>query len=198
MEKYIKDFERYLKNERKYPDNTVISYLNDLYNYKQYIHNKVLNFKTINKDEIREYLKHLDKEKKSKSSISRELSALRNFYTFLLHNNIIDNNPFKNIKNPKKDKKLPNFLQNDELQNIFDTIDISNPLGIRNRLIIELLLDTGMRVFELENLKIKDINFSNGETSVLGKGKKYRYVKIHPNNLNLIKRWTRFPLNTTR
>lgn len=176
MEKYIKDFERYLKNERKYPDNTVTSYLNDLYNYKQYIHNKVLNFKTINKDEIREYLKHLDKEKKSKSSISRELSALRNFYTFLLHNNIIDNNPFKNIKNPKKDKKLPNFLQNDELQNIFDTIDISNPLGIRNRLIIELLYATGIRVSELTSLKLEDINMYNKEIRITGKGNKQRIV----------------------
>ena len=176
MEKYIKDFERYLKNERKYPENTITSYLNDLYNYKQYIHDKLLNYKIINKDEIREYLKYLDKEKKSKSSISRELSALRNFYTFLLHNNIVDNNPFKNIKNPKKDKKLPNFLQTDELQNIFDSIDMSNPLGIRNRLIIELLYATGIRVSELTSLKLNDIDIHNKEIRITGKGNKERIV----------------------
>lgn len=176
MEKYIKDFERYLKNERKYPENTITSYLNDLYNYKQYIHEKLLNYKIINKDEIREYLKYLDKEKKSKSSISRELSALRNFYTFLLHNNIVDNNPFKNIKNPKKDKKLPNFLQTDELQNIFDSIDMSNPLGIRNRLIIELLYATGIRVSELTSLKLNDIDIHNKEIRITGKGNKERIV----------------------
>jgi len=176
MEKYIKDFERYLKNERKYPENTITSYLNDLYNYKQYIHEKLLNYKIINKDEIREYLKYLDKEKKSKSSISRELSALRNFYTFLLHNNIVDNNPFKNIKNPKKDKKLPNFLQTDELQNIFDSIDMSNSLGIRNRLIIELLYATGIRVSELTSLKLNDIDIHNKEIRITGKGSKERIV----------------------
>lgn len=176
MEKYIKDFERYLKNERKYPENTITSYLNDLYNYKQYIHEKLLNYKIINKDEIREYLKYLDKEKKSKSSISRELSALRNFYTFLLHNNIVGNNPFKNIKNPKKDKKLPNFLQTDELQNIFDSIDMSNPLGIRNRLIIELLYATGIRVSELTSLKLNDIDIHNKEIRITGKGNKERIV----------------------
>lgn len=176
MEKYIKDFERYLKNERKYPENTITSYLNDLYNYKQYIHDKLLNYKIINKDEIREYLKYLDKEKKSKSSISRELSALRNFYTFLLHNNIVDNNPFKNIKNPKKDKKLPNFLQTDELQNIFDSIDMSNSLGIRNRLIIELLYATGIRVSELTSLKLNDIDIHNKEIRITGKGNKERIV----------------------
>ena len=176
MEKYIKDFERYLKNERKYPENTITSYLNDLYNYKQYIHDKLLNYKIINKDEIREYLKYLDKEKKSKSSISRELSALRNFYTFLLHNNIVDNNPFKNIKNPKKDKKLPNFLQTDELQNIFDSIDMSNTLGVRNRLIIELLYATGIRVSELTSLKLNDIDIHNKEIRITGKGNKERIV----------------------
>jgi integrase/recombinase XerC len=176
MEKHIKDFERYLENERKYPQNTIISYLNDLYNYKEYIHEKILNYKTITKDEIREYLKYLDNEKKSKSSISRELSALRNFYTFLLHNNIVDNNPFKNIRNPKKDKKLPNFLQHDELQNIFDSIDINNPLGIRNRLIIELLYATGIRVSELTSLKLKDIDIENKEIRITGKGNKQRIV----------------------
>lgn len=176
MEKYIKDFENYLRNERKYPENTITSYLNDLYNYKQYIHDKLLNYKIINKDEIREYLKYLDKEKKAKSSISRELSALRNFYTYLLHNNIVDNNPFKNIKNPKKDKKLPNFLQNDELQNIFDSIDMSNPLGIRNRLIIELLYATGIRVSELTSLKLTDIDAYNKEIRITGKGNKQRIV----------------------
>jgi len=176
MEKHIKDFERYLENERKYPKNTIMSYLNDLYNYKEYIHDKILNYKTITKDEIRGYLKYLDNEKKSKSSISRELSALRNFYTFLLHNNIVDNNPFKNIRNPKKDKKLPNFLQHDELQNIFDSIDINNPLGIRNRLIIELLYATGIRVSELTSLKLKDIDIQNKEIRITGKGNKQRIV----------------------
>lgn len=176
MEKHIRDFERYLRNERKYPENTITSYLNDLYNYKQYIYDKLLNYKIINKDEIREYLKYLDKQKKSKSSISRELSALRNFYTFLLHNNIVDNNPFKTIKNPKKDKKLPNFLQHDELQDIFDSIEIDTPLGIRNRLIIELLYATGIRVSELTSLKLQDIDINNKEIRITGKGNKQRIV----------------------
>ena len=176
MEKHIRDFERYLRNERKYPENTITSYLNDLYNYKQYIYDKLLNYKIINKDEIREYLKYLDKQKKSKSSISRELSALRNFYTFLLHNNIVDNNPFKTIKNPKKDKKLPNFLQHDELQDIFDSIEIDTPLGIRNRLIIEFLYATGIRVSELTSLKLQDIDINNKEIRITGKGNKQRIV----------------------
>ena len=155
MEQLIKNFEKYLKNERKYPDNTVIGYLNDLNNYNNFIKENNINYKTITKDEIRDYLKYLDELKRSKSSVSRTLSALRNYYTYLLHNKIVDNNPFKMIRNPKKDKKLPNFLQHDELKTIFDSIDMSTSLGLRNRLIIELLYATGIRVSELTSLEIK-------------------------------------------
>ena len=176
MEKHIKQFEKYLISERKYPDNTVNSYLNDLNNYNQYIKENNINYKTINKDEIRNYLKYLDELQRSKSSISRSLSALRNFYTYLMYNKVVEINPFRNIKNPKKDKKLPNFLQNDELKTIFDSIDMSTSLGLRNRLIIELLYATGIRVSELTSLKLSNIDVSNQEIRILGKGSKERIV----------------------
>jgi integrase/recombinase XerC len=89
---------------------------------------------------------------------------------------IVSVNMFKLIKNPKKDKKLPNFLQSDELQTIFDSIDIETPLGIRNRLIVELLYASGLRVSELSNLTIDKINISTKEIRVLGKGSKERIV----------------------
>ena len=88
----------------------------------------------------------------------------------------INTNPYKSIKNPKKDKKLPNFLQTEELQQIFDTINTDNALGIRNRLIIELLYATGIRVSELTELKLKQIDNSNNEIRILGKGSKERIV----------------------
>ena len=176
MKKYIDKFEDYLSNERKYPDNTIISYLKDLDNYNEYINENNINYKTINKDEIRGYLKYLDSLNRSKSSISRNLSALRNFYSYLININIIDNNPFKSIRNPKKDKKLPNFLQHDELKTIFDSIDMSTSLGLRNRLIIELLYATGIRVSELTSLKLSNIDQNNNEIRILGKGNKERIV----------------------
>lgn len=176
MEKHINNFKNYLENERKYPDNTVLGYLNDINNYNTFIKENNINYKTINKDEIRKYLKYLDELKRSKSSISRTLSALRNFYTYLMHNKIVDSNPFKNIRNPKKDKKLPNFLQHDELKIIFDSIDMSTALGLRNRLIIELLYATGIRVSELTSLEINNIDMSNQEIKILGKGSKERIV----------------------
>ena len=176
MENHINKYKSYLTNERKYPENTVQGYLNDLNNYNLYIKENNINYKTINKEEIRSYLKYLDELKRSKSSISRSLSALRNFYTYLMHNNIVDSNPYKNIRNPKKDKKLPNFLQHDELKTIFDSIDMSTSLGLRNRLIIELLYATGIRVSELTSLKLSNIDMNNQEIRILGKGSKERIV----------------------
>ena len=96
------------------------------------------------------------------------------FYKYLEIHNIIDYNPFKSIRNPKKEKKLPNFLQYEELETIINSIKLDNPLNIRNRLIIELLYASGIRVSELVNLKISDIDFNKREIRVLGKGSKER------------------------
>ena len=86
------------------------------------------------------------------------------------------NNPFKQIRNPKKDKKIPNFLQYDELENIINSIPLDNALDVRNRLIIELLYATGLRVSELTSLEVNQINYSGREIKVVGKGNKERIV----------------------
>ena len=176
IEKHIKDFIKYLSNEKRYPETTITSYQKDLDNYSKFIKNKNINYKTINKDEIRSYLKYLDELQYSKTTISRILSTLRHFYQYLMINKVVSVNMFKLIKNPKKDKKLPNFLQSDELQKIFDSIEIETPLGIRNRLIVELLYASGLRVSELASLTIDNINIHTKEIRVLGKGSKERIV----------------------
>ena len=172
----INKFIKYLKNEKRYPETTITSYSKDLDNYYGFITAKKINYQNITKEEIRMYLKYLDELKYSKSTISRILSALRHFYSFLVTHNIVTTNEFKLIKNPKKDKILPNFLHSDELDKIFSSIDTSTPLGLRNRLIIELLYATGLRVSEITNLKINDIDLSNREIKVYGKGGKERIV----------------------
>lgn len=176
FEKNIDSFIKYLSNEKRYPENTINSYTRDLNNYYGFIELKKINYLTINKDQIREYLKYLDQLKYSKSTISRILSALRNFYSYLIKEEQITSNPFKLIKNPKKEKKLPNFLQNNELELLFKSIDTKNPLGLRNRLILELLYATGLRVSELDSLTLNDIDLNNKEIRVTGKGNKERIV----------------------
>ncbi len=174
LSKNIAKFIKYLTNEKRYPNTTITSYTKDLDNYYGFIMAKKINYQTITKEEIRSYLKYLDELKYSKSTISRILSTLRHFYTYLVTNNIVKTNQFKLIRNPKKDKKLPNFLQSDELDKIFSSIDTSTALGLRNRLIIELLYATGLRVSEITSLKLEDIDINNREIRVYGKGGKER------------------------
>lgn len=176
LDKTTKEFIKYLTNEKRYPETTISSYERDLDNYYGYIELKKIDYKNITKDEIRDYLKYLDDLNYSKNTISRILSTLRHFYTYLVTNKEVKINQFKLIRNPKKEKKLPNFLQGDELQKIFDTINIETPLGMRNRLIVELLYASGLRVSELTELKMNDIDISNKEIRVTGKGDKERIV----------------------
>lgn len=175
LKKDISHFIKYLTNEKRYPSTTINSYERDLEIYKNYLINQNnINYLTINKEQIRSFLKYLDEQQLSKNTISRTLSALRHFYSYLVINNKLKVNQFKLIRNPKKDKKLPNFIQSDELQKIFNSIETDTPLGLRNRLIVELLYATGLRVSELTNLKIKDIDINNNEIRVYGKGSKER------------------------
>ncbi len=176
MEHMITEFINYLSNEKRYPDTTLTSYERDLDLYYDFIKLKKINYLDISKDEIREFLKYLDNLNYSNSTISRILSALRHFYSYLVLDGKIDSNIFKSIRNPKRERKLPNFLQPDELETIFDSIDLDTDLGIRNRFIVELLYATGIRVSELVNIKINDIDMGNLSIKVTGKGDKTRIV----------------------
>lgn len=165
-----------LKYEYNYSDLTINGYDYEITKFLDYLNNNHLDYKKINLDMIRNYLKYLDSLKYKKNSISKNLSSLRSFYKFLTEEKVVLNNPFKNISNPKKDKKLPDFLNYEEINKLFDSADTTTPLGLRNRCILELLYDTGIRVSELVNLKINDIEFDKKIINILGKGKKERIV----------------------
>lgn len=165
-----------LKYEYNYSDLTINGYDYEITKFLDYLNDNHLDYKKINLDMIRNYLKYLDSLRYKKNSISKNLSSLRSFYRFLTEEKVILNNPFKNISNPKKDKKLPDFLNYEEINKLFDSADTTTPLGLRNRCILELLYDTGIRVSELVNLKINDIEFDKKIINILGKGKKERIV----------------------
>lgn len=172
----IEKFKKYLEYELNYSMFTINGYEEEINKFLDFLKQKRINYKKLTNDNIREYLKYLDELKYSKNSISRNLSALRTYYKFLNTEKEILNNPFKNISNPKKDKKLPNFLNYEEINIIFDSIDTKTPLGLRNRCIIEILYDTGIRVSELVNIKIDDIDFNERTINIFGKGSKQRIV----------------------
>ena len=174
--KEIDKFNEYLEYELNYSELTIKGYNEEINKFINYTKDNNLNYKKINNDNVREYLKYLDELKYSKNSISRNLSALRTYYKFLVNEKLIDNNPFKIISNPKKDKKLPNFLNYEEIEKIFESFEDNTPLNLRNRCIVELLYDTGVRVSELINIKISDIDFNEKTINISGKGRKERIV----------------------
>jgi len=176
MEKDKLDFIKYLKYERNFSENTIVSYDNDLKNYFTFLETKNINYLTINKEQVRKYLKYLDECKMKNSSISRAISTLRSFYTYLMREEKIKTNIFKRIENPKVKRKLPNFLSEIEMQDIFNSMKKETPLEIRDCLIIEFLYATGIRISELLMIKINDIDKNDKTIKILGKGSKERIV----------------------
>lgn len=174
--KYLEEYLKYLKYQKNYSQETIDSYEEDLVEFFEFIDNLNVEILKVKYEDIRDYLKYLDEKKNKASTVSRKLSSLRGFYKFLINNDYIKNNPFSLIKTPRKEKKLPRFFYYNELEEMFNSIDITTPLGQRNRLILEVLYASGVRVSELVNIKVKDIN--DEEIKVLGKGNKERITRI--------------------
>lgn len=171
--KYIENFLEYLKVNKKYSNNTIISYKDDVIEFYNIVDKDIIN---INEDKVRIYLSYLYDKKLNRNTVSRKLSSIRNFYNYLYKMEIVNNNYFKEIHNPKKIQGLPQFLKEEEIDKLFEIPDTKTPLGQRNLLIIEMLYATGVRVSELVNIKLKDIDKYNESIKINGKGSKERIV----------------------
>lgn len=166
----------FLKVELNYSELTIKSYQLDLTDFFGYIESKKINYLTITNHDVRGYLKYLDSYNLKNSTISRRISTLRTFYNYLVDENIVENNVFHNVKNPKLEKKLPNYLNYNEMEELLESIDISTTEGLEKRLLIEMFYSTGCRVSEMINVKINDIDFTNKTIRIMGKGSKERIV----------------------
>ena len=175
MEEYITKFIEYLNFEKKYSDYTISSYEKDLDDYIKYLKENKLRYDKLEYKDVVDYIIFLKGKKLEATSVNRHLSSIRSFYKYLIDNKITNSNPFKLVRGPKKEKKLPNYLQYDEFVDLINTCD-ETPLGIRNRMILELLFATGVRVSELVSIKLTDIDFKDRSIKITGKGKKDRIV----------------------
>lgn len=170
-------YKEYLKYQKNYSDYTILNYENDIVEYLGFIQRENLDFKTIEYGDLRFFLMYLKDEKKDdNTSINRKLSSLRGFYKYLANEGIVKSNVFSLVNGPKKSKKLPHYFEYNELEELFNVPDISTPIGQRDRLLLEMLYATGVRVGELVNIKVKDIDFGRKSILILGKGNKERFV----------------------
>ena len=176
IDSYLDKYREYLKYELNYSDYTIKNYCLHITKFFEYLDSNKISYNNLTKDDIIDYLKYLDSQKYANRTISIILSSLRSFYDFLMESKVIETNIFNSVSNPKLEKKLPNFLSYEQIRAILDSIPNDDILNIRNKLIIELLYATGIRVSELVNLKVSDIIFSERKIRIFGKGKKERIV----------------------
>lgn len=169
-------FLNHLKIELNFSEFTISNYQLDLTDFFKFIDDKKIDYLNLKRKDVMDYLKYLDDKKLKNNTIARRISCLRSFYNYLMEEKMVENNIFKNIKNPKIERKLPNYLNYNEMEDLLESIDITTDNGLKNRLLIEMFYATGCRVSELINIELTNINFSNNTIRIMGKGSKERIV----------------------
>jgi len=173
----IDAFLEYLRYERNYSVETEKSYKVDLFQFEEFTNECELQLKDVNPNTIREWVVQMMDKGMSASSINRKLSALRSFYKYLLKQGVITADPMRKISGPKKKKPLPVFVKEKEMDRLLDDIDFGDGFeGHRDKLIIQLFYETGMRLAELVGLNDADVDFGAKVIKVTGKRNKQRII----------------------
>ena len=167
----VHKFLDYLKYEKGFSDYTIKSYETDLREFYDFALEDKIDIEL-----VRKYLRKLYENKYSSRSISRKVSTLKSYFKYLESEGIIKDNFMRLISNPKIEKTLPNYLNYEDLEKLLAFPDRSNKYGLRDALILEMLYSSGVRVSELANMKLNDIDFKERKILILGKGNKERYV----------------------
>jgi integrase/recombinase XerC len=179
MQKIVRGFLEYLEVERNYSPNTIRSYDSDLHHFIAYLRsNHIDSLEKVRKDIFRGYLSGLLDEGLTKKSVARKIASLRSFFRYAKRQKIVTKNPTLTLVSPKLEKRLPSFLDESAVKRLFDAVDLSTPIGRRNAAILELFYSTGMRLNELIQLDVDDVDFSQGLVKVTGKGSKQRILPV--------------------
>ena len=177
MQEVFNRYINYLEAERNASPYTVRNYTADLMGFFDFVRaHGISSLKAVDRLTVRDYLAHLMKKGFVKASIARKLSATRSFYRYLLQEGLIETSPVATTSSPKLDKRLPSFLTLEEIRRLLETPDSSTPQGQRDRTLLELLYAAGLRVSELVQLNLEQINLDARELRVWGKGAKERIV----------------------
>ena len=182
----VEAFISYIESEKYYSDYTVLNYRKDILEFKRYLRNEnfgsLINFGNNAEKHYLAYLnQHVDSDGKhyKTRTVARKLSSLRSFYKYLAREGFVKQNKFLEVSSPKLDRVLPKFLYLEEIESMFDCIDTTTDLGKRDYCLLEFMYGTGVRVSELCNIEITDIDFSSHQVIVTGKGNKERYLPLH-------------------
>ena len=185
-------FIKYLKFEKRLSENTVISYETDLDQFFSFYkeHSTSQEIEKVDKRTIRSWIVKLSLSNLSAKSINRKIASLKSFFKFLVKRDLIKKNPSSHINSLKTDQKIPSFIKERDINFLFKNIDTKEDFtGQRDLLMLELLYGTGIRISELINIKISDINFTKKEIKVIGKRNKERIIPLHNNAIYQTKKY---------
>lgn len=175
MDDLIDEYINYIYIEKKLSNNTKDAYKRDLISFRNYLNNKEIS--KINSSDIKSYIKHLNDIKDKDRTIARKIVSVRTFFDYLMMNKIIKENPCEKIESPKLRKSLPKVLSIEDVNKLL-SLKANTPLEYRNKAMIELMYDAGLRVSELVNLEVNNINLKDCYVRCFGKGKKERIVPL--------------------
>jgi integrase/recombinase XerD len=187
----LEEYRNYLVLEKALAENTIEAYLRDLNKLITFCCTSIhlLDCTKLTTENIREFIIELHEQKASSKSQARILSSLKSFYTYLEFEECINQNPFAKIESPSLERKLPETLTRDEVNNLIDKVDLSEKFGERNRTILETLYSCGLRVSELINLQCSRLFLDEAFLIVLGKGSKERLVPMNKTLVTYLKNY---------
>lgn len=179
LDRMAEQYLHYLQAEKRASDHTVHHYRRDIRQFIAYMKDKgIADFQSVSYMHVRSYLAELHTKEYARRSMARKLSALRSFYMYMMREGAVESNPFAQVQTPKLDKKLPKFMYPEEVEALLAAPDLTTPIGLRDRAIMETLYASGMRVSELVGLDLDAVDYANGVALVRGKGAKERYVPL--------------------
>ena len=189
----VKKFLNYLKFEKRYSDHTLVAYKTDLNQFISFIllEFEIENLKEVSHSIIRSWIANLLDSGISTRSVNRKITTLKSLFKFLLMEDFITENPTQKIVSPKNTKKLPIFLEESKMEDLFKDINFPETFeGERDKLILDVFYMTGIRLIELINLNVSDIDFQNSTLKVIGKRNKERIIPLPPILLDKLKKFS--------
>ena len=188
MDKQIKSFLDFIKNEKKMSENTLQSYNRDIRQYEAYVSENNIDYLSVKTEDVNAYLKHLENINKKPSTISRNLASIRLFYQFELRNKNIKEDPTEGIQSPKIAKRVPSILTAQEVSLLLEQPKDVDLKGIRDKAMLEFAYATGMRVTEIISLNIEDVNLANS-TVDCSNGSRKRTIPLGSLSLKALKEY---------
>ena len=188
MEKKIKLFLEFLQKDKKLSNNTLQSYKRDITQYESYINEENLQYLKVTKDDIKKYLENLKNIGKKTSTISRNLASIRSFYQYLVRTKKVKEDPTEGIQSPKVEKRVPSVLSSKEVELLLEQPKAVDLKGIRDKAMLEFAYATGMRVTEIINLNLEDVNLKEGYVSCTNANKQ-RNIPLGAISINALKEY---------